>query len=97
MISRIVMLFHPGIDVIAALDLPIVDVRHVALGLQLLGDPKRPVAITARIAEEYVRHAHVLASLSLWRQSRRRIVWQSAKRDASIHGQSWALCLCREV
>ena len=45
MIGGVVALLHPGVDVVAALDLPFVNVRHMAERLQLLGDPERPVAI----------------------------------------------------
>ena len=45
MIGGVVALLHPGVDVVAALDLPFMNVRDMAERLQLLGDPERPVAI----------------------------------------------------
>ena len=56
-VGGVVALLHPGIDVVAALDLPFVDVRGVAERLELLGDPERPVAVAARIADEDIGHA----------------------------------------
>ena len=61
MVGGVVARLHPSIDVVAALDLPFVDVRRVAERFQFLGDPKRPVAVAAGIADEDVRHAHRLA------------------------------------
>ena len=46
-VGGVVALLHPGVDVVAALDLPLVDVRRVAERLELLGDPERPVAVAA--------------------------------------------------
>ena len=57
MIGGIVALLHPGIDVAARLDLPLVDMRRVAERLQLLADPKSPVLVARRIADENIGHA----------------------------------------
>jgi hypothetical protein len=57
LVGGVMALFHPGTDVVAALDLPFVDARRVAERLQLLGNPKRPVAIARCIADENIRHA----------------------------------------
>ena len=46
-VGGVVALLHPGVDVVAALDLPLVDVRRVPERLELLGDPERPVAVAA--------------------------------------------------
>jgi hypothetical protein len=62
-VSGIVSRFHPSIDVVAASDLPFMDMRRVAQGLQLLGNPKRPVAIAARVADEDIGHALSLSTL----------------------------------
>src|SRR5262249_53518800 len=56
-IRRIVVLLHPGVDVIAAFDLPFVYVMRVTKSFQLLGDPERPVAVAARVADENIGHA----------------------------------------
>jgi hypothetical protein len=56
MVGCIVVLFHPAVDVIAALDLPIVDMRYVAESFKFTPDPKRPLAIVARIADENIDH-----------------------------------------
>src|SRR5262244_798233 len=56
MIGGIVPLLHPGIDVVAALDLPFVDVRRVAEGAEFVRDPERPVTIAARVTDENVGH-----------------------------------------
>ena len=45
LIGGIVALLHPGVDVVAALDLPFMNVRDMAERLQLLGDPERPVTV----------------------------------------------------
>ena len=55
-IGGVVARFHPGVDVVAALDLPFVDVGRVGEGLELLADPLRPVAVAAGIGDEIVRH-----------------------------------------
>jgi hypothetical protein len=39
MVRTVVALFHPSIDVAAALDLPFVDVRNMFERFQLLGYP----------------------------------------------------------
>ncbi len=56
MVGGVVALLHPGVDVVAALDLPFVDVRRMPERLELLGDPERPVAVARRIADEDIRH-----------------------------------------
>src|SRR5262249_42634115 len=56
MIGGIVPLLHPGIDVVAALDLPFVDVRRVAESAGFVRDPERPVAIASRVTDEDVGH-----------------------------------------
>ena len=48
MVGGVVAGLHPGIDVVAAGDLPVMDMRRVAERLELTGDPERPVAIAAR-------------------------------------------------
>jgi hypothetical protein len=60
--GRVDALLHPGIDILAAFDLPFVDVRGVAERLQLLRDPERPVAIALRIADEEIVHARMIAA-----------------------------------
>ena len=55
-IGGVVARLHPGVDVVAALDLPFVDVGRVGEGLELLADPLRPVAVAAGIGDEIVRH-----------------------------------------
>ncbi len=55
-IGGIVARFHPGIDVVAALDLPFVDVGRVGKRLELLADPLRPVAVAAGIGNEIIGH-----------------------------------------
>jgi hypothetical protein len=62
-VSGIVSRFHPSVDVVTAFDLPFVNMRRVAEGLQLLGNPKRPVAIAARVADEDIGHALSLSTL----------------------------------
>jgi hypothetical protein len=69
--------FHPGIDVLAALDLPFMDVRRVAQRFELLGDPERPVPVAARIADEDIGHA---------RSSRR--IAPSARRSTTAKEES---------
>jgi hypothetical protein len=59
------MRLHPSIDVVAALDLPFVDVRRIPELLQLGGQPERPVAIALGIADEDVRHVPCLGPLRL--------------------------------
>jgi hypothetical protein len=49
-------LFHPAVNVVAALDLPFVHMRHVAERRQLLTNPVRPIAIGGRIGDEKIRH-----------------------------------------
>ena len=61
-VGGVVALLHPGIDVVAALDLPFVHVRRVAERFQLLGDPVRPVAVAAGIADENIGHACLAGS-----------------------------------
>src|SRR5262249_33049257 len=56
MIGGIVPLLHPGIDVVAALDLPFVDVRRVAESAEFVRVPARPAAIAARVTVEDVGH-----------------------------------------
>src|SRR5262245_59090688 len=58
MISSVVALLHPRVDVVAALDFPFVDVRCVAEGAKFVRDPKGPIAVTARVADVDVRHDH---------------------------------------
>jgi hypothetical protein len=53
--------FHPGIDVIAAINLPFVDVRRMTKRLQLLGNQKCPIAISARITDKNIGHVTVVA------------------------------------
>ena len=54
---------HPGVDVVAALDLPLVNVGHVTERLELPRDPVGPVPLAAGIADEDVGHARTPASL----------------------------------
>ena len=54
MVSGIVSRFHPSVDVVTAFDLPFVNMRRVAEGLQLLGNPEGPVAVAAGVADEDV-------------------------------------------
>jgi len=57
MLGGVMALLHPGINVIAAPDLPFVDMWRVAESLQLLGDPECPVAVATRVADKNIRHA----------------------------------------
>jgi hypothetical protein len=50
--------FHPGVNIVAGLDLPFVNVMRVAKGFQFLGDPECPGAVGLRIADKDVGHAH---------------------------------------
>jgi hypothetical protein len=59
--GRVDASFHPGVDILAAADLPFVDVRGVAEFRQLGGKPKRPVAIALRIADEDIAHRWMIA------------------------------------
>jgi hypothetical protein len=59
MVGGVVALLHPGVDVVAALDLPLVHMRTMAESFQLLGSPERPITIGARIADEDVGHVPV--------------------------------------
>src|SRR5262245_28155924 len=56
MVGRAVTLLHPSVNVVAALDLPLVNMRGVAKRIQLLGDPKSPISIAASVAYENVGH-----------------------------------------
>ncbi len=56
MIGGIVARLHPGIDVLAALDLPFVDVGRMGERLELLADPLGPVAVAAGIGNEIIGH-----------------------------------------
>jgi len=58
-LGSVVVRLHPGVDVVAVLDLPFVDVRGVAKFLQLRGDPECPVAITLGVADEELGHGVV--------------------------------------
>ena len=61
-VSLLNALLHPGHNVAAAGNFPIVDMRIVAEFYEFMADPERPFPIAARIADQYVRHAPVLAS-----------------------------------
>ncbi len=52
-----VSLVHPGQDVFALGDLPLMHMWRVAEGVQLRGDPMRPVTVGAGVADEDVEHA----------------------------------------
>jgi hypothetical protein len=43
--------FHPGVNIVAGLDLPFVNVMRVAKGFQFLGDPECPGAVAAVASE----------------------------------------------
>ena len=58
LVGGVVALFHPGHNVAPAGNFPLVDVRHVTECFEFAPDPKRPLAITARIADENIRHVH---------------------------------------
>jgi hypothetical protein len=62
MVGGVVASLHPGVDIVAGVDFPLMDVRAVAEILQLLGEPERPVAIALRIADEDVGHAGMIAA-----------------------------------
>jgi hypothetical protein len=68
-VDRIETRFHPAIDVLTCLDLPFMDTRRMAERLQLVPDPKGPVSVARRIADENIRHAP-----SSRRPRRRRLV-----------------------
>src|SRR5438105_11640697 len=53
---------HPGVDILAAFDLPFVDVRLVAERFQLLADPLRKIMIALRIADEEIGHSVMIGS-----------------------------------
>src|ERR1700758_4367399 len=55
-------LLHPRCDIATAGDFPVVDMRCVAEGFELVADPVRPFAIAARVANENIGHAAALAS-----------------------------------
>ena len=61
MIGCLVPLLHPLHDVAAGGDFPIMNMRRMAEPFEFVPDPKRPIAITARIADENIGHAPVLA------------------------------------
>jgi hypothetical protein len=48
---------HPSKKVVASRNLPSAKVRHMAERLKLLANPKRPVSVARRIADENIRHA----------------------------------------
>ncbi len=58
-IGRLVTHLHPGIDVVAALDLPFVDVRRVTESLEFLGDPVRPFTVGTRVGDEIIGHGPI--------------------------------------
>jgi hypothetical protein len=62
-VGRVVAPLHPAVDVVAALDLPFVDVGQMAERREFPGDPVGPVPVAARVADEYVGHAHIPASV----------------------------------
>jgi hypothetical protein len=54
-------LLHPFHNVATGGDFPVMNVRGVAERFEFVPDPKRPIAITPRIADENIGHAAVLA------------------------------------
>ena len=55
-IGGVVARFHPGIDIVAALDLPFVDMGRMGERLELLADPLGPVAVAAGVGDEIIGH-----------------------------------------
>ena len=60
MVRGVVALLHPRINIVATFNLPLVDVRHMTKGFQLLGDPEGPVAVAAGVADENIDHERCL-------------------------------------
>src|SRR4051794_29488229 len=71
-------LVHPGGDVAAARDFPIVDMRRVAEGIELMADPFRPFAVAARVADENIGHTT--------------LPWRPILRSKSIFVVAYANC-----
>jgi hypothetical protein len=69
-VGCLVPLLHPLHNVAAGGDFPIMNMRRMAEPFEFVPDPKRLIAITARIADENIGHAPVLAvvrpSATIW-------------------------------
>src|SRR5271166_3252638 len=53
----------PAVDILAASNLPFVDVRGLTHRLQLLADPLRPLAIALGVADKVIGHAGIIGAL----------------------------------
>ena len=58
MVGRLMALLHLGYDVATGRNFPIVDVWNMPKGVEFVPNPKRPLAVTARVADENVRHVN---------------------------------------
>jgi hypothetical protein len=64
-VGRVVVGLYPGHDVVAGLDLPLMDMGGMAEAVQVLGDPVRPLPVRAGVADEVSCHVPIPGGL-LW-------------------------------
>ena len=56
-VGSVVALLHPGVDVVAAFELPLVHTRRMTEHTELFRDPECPIAIAPSVTDEDIRHA----------------------------------------
>src|SRR5277367_515738 len=84
----VVTLLHPGGNIAAGGDLPLVNARLMAELFQLDADPERPFAVAAGVADENVRHSAPLPTFRASSSGARRLARAVPRTARAIGGDA---------